>query len=94
MCVGKQTLRRREKSRGGKLDGLQPFRRTNAPPGVLDRDLVCPACRWPWESARRRSRELPAGGQENCPLVAMSSAHASDGSAPRVVAVVGPFPVR
>lgn len=33
------------------------------------------ACRWPWKAARRRSRDLPVGGQEICPLAAMSSAH-------------------
>ena len=32
-------------------------------------------CRWPWKPARKRSPELPVGAQENCPLVAMSSAH-------------------
>ena len=39
-------------------------------------------CRWPWETARRRSRDLPVGGQENCPLVAMRSAHFLFGTPP------------
>ena len=32
-------------------------------------------CQWPIGTARRRPAELPAGGHENCPVMANRSAH-------------------
>ena len=33
------------------------------------------ACQWPFGTARGRPAEMPAGGHENCPLMANRSAH-------------------